>query len=97
MANKSLFQTRNVPAFAGKVWVLPDASGSMGSPVTGHRKGATSAVRCVDVAALVAATVLRQNRDAEVLCFDDQPRSVPLDPRDSVITNARRLADAPTS
>jgi 60 kDa SS-A/Ro ribonucleoprotein len=89
--------TRNVPAFtvgskAAKVWVLPDVSSSMQSPVTGFRKGSTSAARCVDVAALVAATILRQNRDAEVVCFDDTPKSVQLNSRDSVITNAQRLA-----
>ena len=33
------------------------------------RKGATSAVRCIDVAALVAAAILRKNPDAEVLPF----------------------------
>src|SRR5690606_31204064 len=41
--------TRNVPAIEGKVWVLPDVSGSMQSPATGYRKGATSKVRCLDV------------------------------------------------
>jgi 60 kDa SS-A/Ro ribonucleoprotein len=89
--------TRNVPAFSvmgkeAKVWVLPDVSSSMQSPVTGFKKGATTAARCVDVAALVAATILRQNRSAEVLCFDDAPKPVALNPRDSVMTNAQRLA-----
>ena len=49
----------NVPAIAGNVVICPDVSGSMGSPVTGVRRGATSAVRCIDVAALVAAAMLR--------------------------------------
>jgi 60 kDa SS-A/Ro ribonucleoprotein len=40
----------NVPEIAGKVVVCPDVSGSMRSPVTGHRQGATTSVRCVDVA-----------------------------------------------
>lgn len=89
--------TQNVPAFSvmgkeAKVWVLPDVSSSMQSPVTGFKKGATTAARCVDVAALVAATILRQNRSAEVLCFDDTPKPVALNPRDSVMTNAQRLA-----
>ena len=52
----------NVPAIAGNVVVCPDVSGSMKSPVTGYRKGATSKVRCIDVAALVAAAMLRANR-----------------------------------
>ena len=58
---------KNVPRVTGKVYVFPDVSGSMHSPITGHRVGATSAVRCIDVAALVAAAVLRQNPEAEVL------------------------------
>jgi len=38
-----------------------DVSGSMSCPVTGGRgKGATSKMRCVDVAALVAAAFLRR-------------------------------------
>ena len=90
--------TRNVPAVDGKVYVCPDVSGSMQSAVTGHRKGATSAVRCVDVAALVAACVLRTNRSAEVLPFSDDvvPLGAPLNPRDSVMTNAKRLAGLPS-
>src|SRR5262249_35916346 len=62
--------TANVPQFPGRVYVFPDVSGSMHSPVTGHRKGATTAVRCVDIAGLIAATVLRQNHDAEVIPFE---------------------------
>jgi 60 kDa SS-A/Ro ribonucleoprotein len=83
--------TRNVPAFAGKVYVCPDVSGSMQSPATGHRAGATTAVRCVDVAALVAATVLRQNPHAEVLPFENHVVKVHLNARDTVMTNAEKL------
>lgn len=82
----------NVPAFAGKVYVLPDVSGSMQSPVTGYRRGATTAVRCVDVAALVAAAVLRSNPEAEVLPFDTKLHKARLNRRDTVTTNARKLA-----
>ena len=59
--------TANVPAIEGRVYVCPDVSGSMSSPVTGYRKGATTAVRCIDIAALVATAVLRKNPRAEVL------------------------------
>ena len=55
--------------------MCPDVSGSMHSPVTGFRKGATTAVRCIDVAALVAAAVLRKNPDAEVIPFEDEVRA----------------------
>jgi 60 kDa SS-A/Ro ribonucleoprotein len=82
----------NVPAFAGNVVVLPDVSGSMASPVTGHRKGSTSAVRCIDVAALVAASVLRRNPTARVLPFENDVVDIHLNARDTVMTNAAKLA-----
>jgi 60 kDa SS-A/Ro ribonucleoprotein len=63
--------------------------------VTGHRQGAMSKVRCIDVAALVAASILRQNREAEVLPFECKVLRVSLNPRDSVMTNARALASLP--
>jgi 60 kDa SS-A/Ro ribonucleoprotein len=86
----------NVPAIAGRVVVCPDVSGSMQSPVTGHRKGSTTAVRCLDVAALVAAALVRKNRDAEVLPFSDDVVHVRLNARDSVMTNAKVLAALPS-
>lgn len=82
----------NVPAIEGQVVVCPDVSGSMSSPVTGFRKGATTAVRMVDVAALVAASVLRKNPRAKVLPFDTAVRDVRLDPGLPVSANARILA-----
>ena len=82
----------NVPRFAGQVVVCPDVSGSMSSPATGHRGSATSVVRCIDVAALVAAAVLDRNRQATVLPFENKVVSLPLNPRDSVMTNAAKLA-----
>lgn len=85
----------NVPESSGKVYVFPDISGSMHSPVTGHRKGATSKVRCIDVAALVAAAVLRRNPQAEVIPFESDVVKVKLNPRDSVMTNAAKLASLP--
>ena len=86
---------RNVPVVDGKVYVLPDVSGSMHSPVTGYRKGSTSAVRCIDVAALVAAAMLRTNRLTQVVPFESKVVKVALNPRDSVMTNARKLANLP--
>lgn len=87
---------QDVPAIAGKVWVLPDVSGSMHSPATGLRKGATTKVRCLDVAVLVAAAFLRNNADAEVLPFSDDVVPVKLNPRDSIMTNAQKLAALPS-
>lgn len=85
----------NVPAIAGKVYVFPDISGSMHSPLTGQRKGSTTAVRCIDVAALIAAAVLRKNPNAEVIPFESDVVKVRLNPRDSVMTNATKLAALP--
>lgn len=82
----------NVPQLEGRVVVCPDVSGSMSSPVTGYRKGASSSVRCIDVAALMAAAVLRKHRDARVLPFENDVVPVELNPRDSVISNAAKLA-----
>lgn len=50
----------NLPKIAGNVVVCPDVFGSMASSVTGYRKGASSKVRCIDVAALTAAAILRK-------------------------------------
>lgn len=83
----------NIPAIDGKVVVCPDVSGSMTwEAVTGHRKGSTSKVRCIDVAALVAASMVRTNKDAVVMPFDTEVRHPRLNPRDSVMTNANKLA-----
>jgi 60 kDa SS-A/Ro ribonucleoprotein len=82
----------NVPSVEGRVFVCPDVSGSMLSAITGHRAGATTSVSCVDVAALVAAAVLRKNPHAEVLPFECDVVNVNLNSRDSVMTNAAKLA-----
>ncbi len=86
----------NVPKIEGKVYVFPDVSGSMHSPATGHRKGATSKVRCIDVAALMAAAMLRRNPTAEVIPFSDNVVKAQINPRDSVMTNAEKLASLPS-
>jgi 60 kDa SS-A/Ro ribonucleoprotein len=85
----------NVPGIEGKVYVFPDISGSMHAAVTGYRKGATTAVRCIDVAALVAASILRKNPRAEVIPFESKVVEVRLNARDSVMTNAEKLAHLP--
>lgn len=84
--------TASVPVLQGRVVVAVDVSGSMQSPVTGYRKGATTAARCVDVAALIAACVLRGQPQAQVLPFDTEVRHIRVNPRDSVMTLARQLA-----
>ena len=88
--------TENVPALDGQVFVCPDVSGSMQSAVTGHRAGSTTKTRCIDVAALVAASVLRRNSSAEVLVFSDNVVPCVLNSRDSVMSNAQKLAALPS-
>ncbi|MDK2125921.1 vWA domain-containing protein [Parachitinimonas caeni] len=82
----------NVPQLEGNVVVCPDVSGSMQSPVTGHRQGSTSKVRCIDVAALVAAAILRRNVETRVMPFEVKVVNIALNRRDSVMTNAEKLA-----
>ncbi len=84
---------QNVPKLRGQVVVAPDVSGSMSGAVTGYRKGATTATRFVDVAGLVSAAVLRRNPSATVLPFEVKVRETRLEPRDTILTNAARLAD----
>lgn len=82
----------NVPAIEGGVFILPDVSGSMSSPLTGFRSGATTKVRCIDVAALFAAALARKSPGAEVIPFAEGVKNARLNPRDSVATNAAKLA-----
>jgi 60 kDa SS-A/Ro ribonucleoprotein len=83
----------NIPKLAGPVVIGLDTSGSMSSPVTGHRgRGATTKMRCVDVAALFTAAILRRNPDSVVVPFDTRAYQVRLDPNDSILSLAERLA-----
>ncbi len=83
----------NVPELPGPVLIGLDTSGSMGSPVTGHRgRGATSKMRCVDVAALFAAAILRRNPESVVIPFDTAAYEAKVDPQDTILSLAERLA-----
>ena len=83
----------NVPELPGPIVIGLDVSGSMQSPVTGSRgRGATTKMRCVDVAALVAAALLRRNPESVVVPFDTQAFDVKIDPSDSILSLADRLA-----
>lgn len=83
---------RGVPKVSGRIVVCPDVSGSMSSPATGYRKGASSKVRCIDVAALVAAAMLRTNREARVLPFEQAVVKLKLEAKARVAVNAAKLA-----
>ncbi len=89
----------NVPELPGPVVIGLDVSGSMGSPVTGNRgwvghprSGSASKMRCVDVAALFAAAILRRNPESVVIPFDTAAYEAKVDPTDSVLSLAERLA-----
>ncbi len=83
----------NVPRLPGPVVIGLDTSGSMGCAVTGNRgRGATSKMRCVDVAALFAAAILRNNPDSVVIPFDTAAYDAKMDPSDSILSIAARLA-----
>ena len=94
--------TENTPTFTGKVHVAVDTSGSMGSPITGHRGSATTSTSCVDVAGLIASMILKTNADAKLYPFDTSVHGTTgtnwrgekysINPRDSVMTNAAKLA-----
>ncbi len=83
----------NVPELPGPVVIGLDTSGSMQSPVTGFRgRGATTKMRCVDVAALFAAAILRRNPDSVVIPFDTHAYEAKVDPSDSILSLSERLA-----
>ena len=83
----------NVPELPGPVVIGLDVSGSMQSPITGNRgPGGTSKMRCVDVAALAAAAILRRNPDSIVVPFDTQAFDAKVDPSDSILSLSDRLA-----
>ncbi|EDU7670903.1 TROVE domain-containing protein [Salmonella enterica subsp. enterica serovar Mbandaka] len=92
LAQAMEYALENIPPFHGNVVVCPDVSGSMKSSITGYRKGATSKIRCVDVAGLIAAAVLRNHPQARVLPFECDVVDVQLDARQSVMHNAQKLA-----
>jgi 60 kDa SS-A/Ro ribonucleoprotein len=83
----------SVPELPGPVVIGLDVSGSMQTPVTGHRgRGGTTAMRCVDVAALFAAAVLRRNPDSLLVPFDDRAHEADVDPGDAILSLGARLA-----
>jgi 60 kDa SS-A/Ro ribonucleoprotein len=85
----------NVPSLPGNGFVCLDTSGSMGSPITGHdENGKASTVTCVEVAGLIASSIIRKNRSAQLWTFKSDAVKVDLNPRDTVITNTQKLSHA---
>lgn len=81
----------NVPRLTGRVVVAVDVSGSMASPVTGYRKGATSKLCCVDVASLFACALKQVNPDIEIMPFDTQLHSLNIVEHESDVSLFGRL------
>lgn len=81
----------NVPRLTGRVVVAVDVSGSMASPVTGYRKGATSKLRCVDVASLFACALKQVNPEIEIMPFDTQLHSLNIVEHESDVSLLGRL------
>ena len=84
--------TEAVPRLSGEVVLAIDVSGSMQSPVTGYRRGATSVATCVEVAALIAACFRRRHGKTRIVPFAEAVRAIKLNPRDSVMSQARDIA-----
>lgn len=78
----------NLPVFQGRVAIAPDVSGSMQWCFT-NKEQTTSAA---EVAGIFAAGLLRQSPNARVLPFESHVVSLSLNPRDSVLANARAIA-----
>ncbi len=84
----------NVAELPGPVVIGLDTSGSMSCAVMGNRgRGTTSKMRCIDVAALFAAAILRRNPDSVVIPFDTSVYDAKIDPNDSILSIAERLAN----
>lgn len=85
--------TENVPILGDRVAVAVDVSGSMCSPVTGARRGGHQTVtQCIDVGALIGASIARTNPESILVSFGSRSRIVPdFNPRDSVMSNSEKL------
>ena len=82
----------NVPQFPGNIVVCVDTSGSMNSPVTGQRRGATTTLTCLETAAVFASAILKRNKESRVMLFDTQLHEATLNPSDAIATNAELMS-----
>jgi 60 kDa SS-A/Ro ribonucleoprotein len=87
--------TENTPTIEGNTVLCIDTSGSMTwSEVMGTQgRSPASKINAIDVAGLFASCLLRNNPDSRILPFAGNVyNNFNLEPRDTVLTNARRLA-----
>jgi 60 kDa SS-A/Ro ribonucleoprotein len=83
----------NVPRLSGPIVIGLDTSASMQQPVMGRRSnGHQSPMRCIDVASLFAAAILRRNPNSLLIPFDTQAYDVRVDPQDTILSLAERFA-----
>ncbi len=80
----------SIPVFQGRTCIAPDVSGSMRTV----RLSPNSETTPADIAGVFTAGIMRRCKDSIVLPFDTDIRSLALNPRDSVLSNARRIAMA---
>jgi 60 kDa SS-A/Ro ribonucleoprotein len=84
--------TKNVETYETPVAICVDVSGSMSSAITGVRKGATSKMRVIDVAAFIGATLCRRNPESVLVPVDTSVHGTSkINPRDSIMTIADQL------
>ena len=82
----------NVPKIDGKIYIMLDVSGSMNSAITGNRKGSTSKIRCIDVAALFAVAITRKNLDSIIIPFDTKSYNIEFNKEETILSKAKKLA-----
>ena len=92
--------TRNVPMLEGGVAVAVDMSGSMCTTLDrdGVERGRfwetgrnSSGITLHEIAALFTSMVLRNNPDSSILQFDTSVKPLKLEPRDTILTNAKKM------
>jgi len=82
----------NVPKIDDDVLIFVDTSGSMNSPITGDRGGATSVIDCISVASLIASIFLKVNPSrTTIIPFATAVHLKQLNPLDSIMTNTQLL------
>lgn len=79
----------NLPKFTGNTALLIDVSGSMSSPVSDK-----STISCVEMAAVLAAVLLKNNPHCQVALFSDRAKLISLYGKDTVMTNARKIVES---
>lgn len=85
--------TTNVSGLNGRVVVAVDCSGSMDCPVLGTRPGVMTKTTCRNVAALLAACVLRNSENVDVLRFTTSSERINLKKSDSIVANTQKIGN----